>query len=468
MASRFGWQLRAGTGWMRIEACNAMAADVKLSASKNSILYHYAAYLLVVLLCLASLGFLWQQRLDNRLADIEIGAHRALLTLNGRIRPAIDSINLIRVSADALLGAGLNQPVSPIYAAIRPSELFPGFALDPLPSGIAPDRVPTVVGRGDLPARESARGRELDFILSISPILLQAKKQVAGAAGVYYLSAHDFAVLFPWVSTEALLKFFGKDGLGFSRPERSSFSLGTPAVNPDRQRYWTQPYVDLIGKGLMCTLGTPVYDADGGFLGVVTIDITLQQISDVLRQESQSVGTLAVIDQDLHLIGHPTALLPDDKDVKLLSSVLGPSSQDDLKRLVSRASDRFASDGDHFLWTTGIGDTPWRLAYYVGQSTIYVAVAQQMWPEFLAFLLIMAALFLFERRRQAMVALTSMASQIEHARKSLETRNLELNSAKEQAERANESLTDLISIGDTGGPSRRGACPALFPAEGSR
>ncbi len=421
-----------------------MAADVQLSATKHSVLYHYAAYLLVVLLCFAGLGFLWQQRLDNRLADLEIDANRALLTLNGRIRPAIDSINLIRVSADALLGAGLGRPSSPIYPAIRPSELFPGFALDPLPPGIAPDRVPTVVGRGDLPARDSARGRELDFILSISPILLQAKNQVAGAAGIYYLSAHDFAVLFPWVSTETLLTFFGKDRLGYSRPERSSFNLGTPAVNPDRRRYWTEPYVDLIGKGLMCTLGTPVYDANGLFLGVFTIDITLQQISDVLRQEARSAGTLAVIDEELHLIGHPTALLPDDKEVKVLSSVLSIRGQDDLKQLVARASDRFVRGDGYFLWATGIGDTPWRLVYYVDQGSVYAIVAMQMWPELMTFLLIMSALFLFERRRQAMLALTGMASQIEHSRRSLEAQNLELNSAKAQVERANESLTESI------------------------
>lgn len=75
----------------------------------------------------------------------------------------------------------------------------------------------------------------------------------------------------------------------------------TSANFKQRQTGWTQPYLDLVGAGMMVTVSYPVYQGDV-LLGVMSRDITLQQLSESVLSHLGSVpdsSALIVTNQGL-------------------------------------------------------------------------------------------------------------------------------------------------------------------------
>ncbi len=56
------------------------------------------------------------------------------------------------------------------------------------------------------------------------------------------------------------------------------YKMGLPDADPARQAFWTDIYLDAGGKGLMATIGQPVYDAAGQFRGTMNLDLTRKTI----------------------------------------------------------------------------------------------------------------------------------------------------------------------------------------------
>jgi hypothetical protein len=56
-----------------------------------------------------------------------------------------------------------------------------------------------------------------------------------------------------------------------------------PAGNPERRTIWTTPYEDRLGKGLVITAQTPVYQ-DDRFRGIFEVDISIANLVDVIDE----------------------------------------------------------------------------------------------------------------------------------------------------------------------------------------
>lgn len=62
------------------------------------------------------------------------------------------------------------------------------------------------------------------------------------------------------------------------------FLLGTPQHNPTGATRWSDVYQDTVGQGLVVTVATPFYTADGRFQGVTGLDFSLgNMVREVLR-----------------------------------------------------------------------------------------------------------------------------------------------------------------------------------------
>lgn len=85
--------------------------------------------------------------------------------------------------------------------------------------------------------------------------------------------------------------------------EREYFKEATPERNPDQKAFWTTPYLDSAGHGLMVTAGIPIY-FENEFAGVLTVDLTLERISEILRTNCEPETEYALITRDRLLLAH--------------------------------------------------------------------------------------------------------------------------------------------------------------------
>ncbi|WP_457748357.1 sensor domain-containing diguanylate cyclase [Sulfurimonas sp.] len=116
--------------------------------------------------------------------------------------------------------------------------------------------------------------QEMESVLELAPFLELVYKQNKNFAWVYYFSKHHFTVLYPYISSKDF-------NFTLALEKEPFFQYATPKLNPKAKLFFTPLYMDSIGKGLMITIGKPVY-LHHEFLGTIDIDITLNNIDNIL------------------------------------------------------------------------------------------------------------------------------------------------------------------------------------------
>ncbi len=112
-------------------------------------------------------------------------------------------------------------------------------------------------------------------------------------ANVYVGTGSGMAMIYPWTT--------GLD-TGFDPRLRSWFSqaAGTGGT------VWSEPYVDLLGHGLMVTCSRPVYDAGRGWLWVVGADVTIETINQqIIGTQVGDRGYAMLIDRHGNVVSRP-------------------------------------------------------------------------------------------------------------------------------------------------------------------
>lgn len=109
-------------------------------------------------------------------------------------------------------------------------------------------------------------GAYLEFILA--PIYEGDPNTVA----IYLGTEHETTQYYPNINLGAILP------PDFRVTERPWYVRAAPDNNPERKVVWSPVYVDVTGKGLMVTAAAPVYTSREEFVGVVGIDVTLEDI----------------------------------------------------------------------------------------------------------------------------------------------------------------------------------------------
>jgi GAF domain-containing protein/HAMP domain-containing protein len=84
---------------------------------------------------------------------------------------------------------------------------------------------------------------------------------------------------------EEVTRYYPKINLGMVVPPdfqvsgRPWYVSAAPESNPEHEVVWSTIYTDATGKGFMVTAAAPVYGGEGQFVGVVGIDVTLEDIT---------------------------------------------------------------------------------------------------------------------------------------------------------------------------------------------
>jgi|AraplaMF_Col_mMF_1032025.scaffolds.fasta_scaffold00104_77 signal transduction histidine kinase len=391
----------------------------------------YAAYAAVMA---GAIGGLWvvgereyQARLDHlhhQLGDVAENVSTLVNTSTGHV-------DLIRRQAEALL----EEPAPTFgarraFAGVAPSEFFSGYALDRLPPNSSPDQLVNLTGPGELPPIQSGAGREMLMALSLGAVLQATHAQIPDAAWIYYTSANHFMVMAPWVPShdfhwkEALLTY-------------DFFQGGTPERNPTRAQFWTDVYVDAAGKGLMATVGRPVYDKSNRFRGTINLDLTLATIARFLAQTDFGHGRALLINAQNHVIADSAGLAA-EKLVALADALPKLSALDEAELSAQNHPQGYHRHGDWVVYVNPVEGAPWRFLMLVDRRALILEVLRSLWIGFVGLALLGLAVFAAEQRRRSVVALAENVA-------TLQRMTLTLATARDEAQQANSAKSMLLA-----------------------
>ena len=162
-----------------------------------------------------------------------------------------------------------------------------------------------MVGIGPVPAPDSSVIEEMRMAESLTPLMRAIRDRSPDTPWVYYTSAQAFIYLFP--AEEAEDFFFTPKML-----EMEFLTGATPQANPSHKFFWTKPYLDEAGKGLMATVSYPIYQA-AQFKGSVSIDVSVKNLQYIIDMHPLANINIALVSEDGQQLAHRAQKAPLDE-----------------------------------------------------------------------------------------------------------------------------------------------------------
>lgn len=172
------------------------------------------------------------------------------------------------------------------------------------------------------------------------------------------------------------------------------FMAAAPAANPGRATVFTQPYLDpLSNRGLLISAVSPVYTSKGTFIGVVSVDVNLQDLAETVVNRSSPAKGFAIIADPLARVvaasDEAMAELGLDKVLAKPTQVYFPSllasSDENLRRV---ASNMLAGTGgvqelgqgskSRLVAWAPVPSTGWTLIFFESKQAVLQPAAQMM------------------------------------------------------------------------------------------
>jgi signal transduction histidine kinase len=392
----------------------------------------YAAYGLVLLVAAAGLWAFGLREYEARLDHLQHELADVTDSVSQLVATSVNHVDSLRRQAEATL-ADTTAPSSAkrLFDALAPSRAFAGYALDNLPDGERPDLVANLTGSGALPPAESGEGREIQMALSLNPLFRATHEQVPDAAWIYYTSKNHFLSIFPWVDAR---DFHWTEDL----PTYDFYKMGLPSADPARQAFWTDVYVDAGGKGLMATVGQPVYDGNEQFRGTMNLDLTLGVMSRYLAMGEFSGARVLLINDKDRVIADSAAAGAEPSRVINLAELLADPQALHLAATAHARPNAYHAHQEWIIESVPVFNAPWRIMMIVDRGALFAHVAQTLWVGFVGFLVLIAALVAFEQRRRAAGTLTENVA-------ALQTMTVTLANARDEALQANRTKSMLLA-----------------------
>ena len=352
-----------------------------LGRYNSSILYTYFGVLALALI--ASLWVLKTNRSDaiqERYAQVITQEHQVQRLLDSGVR-AVTSLNQYATQHLSLAEAPRIELLLSYYY-YSDNSIDKVFEIVPNVKEEAQDQfvMGLITGSGNLEQRSDQYYREMDMLFEMNLTFPVAMQMVPDSAWIYYLSANEFIGIYPWPG----------DAYAFSAETYQSFAYqGALAKNnPQRNVYWTEAYFDKAGKGLMTSVGVPLYIKDK-FHGALVIDVTLASLSEELMPFSAFNGQMMLLDSKHQIMARSSGIEGNNElVVEQLADHLPPA----LRRLSSEqlfTSNQGRLINGYYVQSVQLANAPFTLLYFEPQSELF----SDSWRQFVVSLVsIMMAL----------------------------------------------------------------------------
>jgi len=146
-----------------------------------------------------------------------------------------------------------------------------------------PERISDIVIPNHVPVLE---GAVLDDIAFSAPLDAIFPALAEGFPGQLSGDAfHPFAIIF--IGVNGVGRYYPPIGISETTPAELDvsdfFDRFGPVTNPSRESFWTPPYEDLNGRGLVITAQTPIYDGDT-FRGIFEVDLSIAALVEQINE----------------------------------------------------------------------------------------------------------------------------------------------------------------------------------------
>jgi hypothetical protein len=311
------------------------------------------ALVAVMLTALGLIAFQVQSRSRSEDAQLIERFKTRSLAIDNLIVSVTEQLNILQIGAEGHFQDPARER-SLLFRALAPTEP-PFFALDRVPAPYTEATVGNLTGIGDASRLPPDLVDELEMALGLNSLLHGIQQNIPNAAWVYYTSARRFINIVPWVpsSKARFTEAF------YAKP---FYQLGLPQNNPRREIRWTPMYVDAYGKGMMVTATKPVYRQDR-FLGTVSIDITLDELTRYVRDYAEARGQLMIVNEQGELIAHPTRTSSDAREVIRFKDTLPAPLQARIDGLLAADAMKPLRVERHLVVWQGLKHAPWKVVY---------------------------------------------------------------------------------------------------------
>jgi len=227
--------------------------QLKSPIQKNYNRAVFYTYIGVIVMSLLTAWVFFDRQKTQQMEQREEQVERHVLQIDLLLESSIRAVKSLRdVAVDHLrLGELVRKDRLPEYGKFNESGQY--FTLEPsyAKGGKPFTNMGRITGAGSLDGRSDKFYQELEMLFELSLSFPVAKEAAPKASAIYYLSRQRIMSYFPWTNDD--LRF--RDEL----LNKKQFQYATPAMNPQRSVFWSEAYIDSTGKGLLTTLGVPIY-----------------------------------------------------------------------------------------------------------------------------------------------------------------------------------------------------------------
>ena len=258
---------------MRTFSFLSLLLKVCNSSYRQWLIYTIPLGMMAILFSLAVAFYLFDSHLTQQKEQLQLIADKTGATFDHEMTQRAYSIMAMRKTAEQYLTGRTVLTFDPTQY-LHHYKKNNGYTLT-LPSGYNENDIGSITGAGPVPAKNSLTAKEIAMTIGLLPLFKTLVSRDLDTPWVYYTSQNRFTHIFPQASPN---EFFYSD----KSLEYDVFTMALPKNNPQRKIFWTPPYLDEAGKGMMVTVASPVYQGDA-FRGTIAIDITLSKLDLLLK-----------------------------------------------------------------------------------------------------------------------------------------------------------------------------------------
>ncbi|GIU12441.1 response regulator [Shewanella sp. MBTL60-007] len=360
---------------------NEPTLQLKSTIQKNYNRAVFYTYIGVIIMALATAWMSFDRQKAQLIQQTEELVERHVLQVDLLLESSIRAVKSLRnVAVDHLrLGELVRKERLPQYEKFNESGQF--FTLEPsyAKSGEPFTNMGRITGAGSLNGRSDKFYQELEMLFELSLSFPVANEAAPKASSIYYISKRRIMSYFPWPSDEQRFR----DEL----LNKKQFQLVTPANNPQRSVAWSPAYVEATGKGLLTTLGVPIYLEDE-FIGSINLDMTLASLRKQIRLYFKMPGTVILLDQNNNILTHSDIDNSDINRVYHISQKIPSELHSIPESELFDAHDGMIRNG-YYIHSVALHNAPWRLLYLQDVDELF----KDSWEKLeLTFVLVVMAL----------------------------------------------------------------------------
>jgi len=245
-----------------------------------------------------------------------------------------------------------------------------------------------ITGTGSVAELSKEKIQEIFFAEKLNKYFARTKINLPNAPFIYYVSKEKFWNGIP--RHDAVKIFFDDEYLDYD-----FYQLGLPEKNKKRSVFWSKPYLDASGAGLMVTAAIPLYHKNE-FKGTICIDMLFTEIANYLNSNTFAHHHISVVDNYNQIVSSTFKDLTYSKNIPTLQMLLN-----DGETIFQKFKENeFIWHGGKRIFTSAIPNTKWHVVHFETRFEFLKVIFLSVLPIFnlLIFLLIIIYLLLYTNR----------------------------------------------------------------------